>query len=272
MAGTYLTISPDLVEHADRFAEHLRMDGVRVRIEPSEVAFPSTPTLAGSRGSMRHYVEVASSCRIQALKEWHGYARTRQHETFVTLLVPAGTDVKADALVELRSLGVGLSYSSAAGLQEIIAARDLGLPLSLPLLDQQPTAIQKLLRPIYRKFDRGDWADGFKDACQLVEDLARERFIADHTSGRIQLVRNNKPRVVKKADAERLTLGQLAQTHGEIVAPNNADIVIAKALSAINPDRVGAVHRGNDTRTRAKLRKNVSQHMWTVVNALRSLT
>lgn len=271
MAGSYLTISAELYEHADRFSVHLEDQGFRVQIEPYDVAYPVSPTFLAKRGSVEHFVEVNDRCRPKRIREWVAYAKTRQHETYVTLVLPHDVTVKADALAVLTELGCGLVYTSASGIQTILVARDLGLSLSLPDLAVQRAPIRQRLRHVYDKFDRGEWLDGFKDACQVVENLARRRFITELSRIKLADKKTGKPRPITATQARKLTLGQLAFAHDQIVAPTKDDVTIGKALQALNKDRVGAVHNTTDARIRNRIRKNVSKHMWTVMSALKVL-
>lgn len=272
MTGKYLTVAPDLIEHADRFIAHLRDDGFNVRIEAQHIEYPNTPTLLGIRNSTQHFVEVTNACHLKVLTEWSRYAGAQQHETYVSLVLPDGTDLKGQDLTALSGIGIGIFYSGDDGIIEVRPPRDLALKLSLPELNALPPKVRRKLRPAYNKFERGEWADGFKDACQVVEALARRRFVSYLASGRIQLIKTNgKPRSLSRIAAERLTLGQLATAHQQIVAPNQADTTIATVLSAINRDRVGATHRSDDGRVRARVRRNVSKHLWSIVKAMKVL-
>ncbi len=68
-----------------------------------------------------------------------------------------------------------------------------------------------------------------------------------------------------------MTLGQLAKTFADIQNQNQADALIGKTLKKVNTDRVGVVHHKSKARTETRLRTNVGQRMWAIVNALRYL-
>lgn len=271
MPAKFLTLSPDLHELADQFSEFLRADGYKVAVEPIDVSYPARPTLLGSRRSGRYFVEVNNVCRGSVLADWSRYAKTRSQETFVALVLPHGTNVAGRDLAMLREEGIGYFMMDATGVREILGARDLGVTMSLPDLKSLPKQVQGRLRAVYRKFDGGEFVDGFKDACQCVEEQARERLKVGVTSTRIAFVRAGRSRVVLPSQIDRLTLGQLAGAYSEIVAPNSDDVLVGRAIAAINDDRIAAVHRTNDARARARLRKNVARHMWTITGALKVL-
>jgi hypothetical protein len=66
----------------------------------------------------------------------------------------------------------------------------------------------------------------------------------------------------------KMTMGQLKDTFLQIKVKNLADSNIAKVLATLNPDRVRQTHHSSRPETEAKLRKNVGQHMWSVVAVL----
>jgi hypothetical protein len=66
----------------------------------------------------------------------------------------------------------------------------------------------------------------------------------------------------------KLTLGQLAEVFAQIQNQNYSDVTI---LTRLNRDRVGVVHNKGEGGNRSRLRKNVGQHMWSVVTVLKEL-
>ena len=66
-------------------------------------------------------------------------------------------------------------------------------------------------------------------------------------------------------------MGELAATFGNIIIQNYSDRVIAEALATLNKDRTNVAHRKVKAATEVRLRKNVGQHMWVVVTALKEL-
>ena len=271
MANTYSTLAPDIVEHADLFHAYLKSHGFKVEIEPGDPSFPFPPTLLGKMAGGHWYVEVSNVCNLARLRTWIAYSKTRQKETKVCLLLPQQSTLSGDIMRTLRELGIGLFISDGTKIDELLRPKDISLPSSLPDIALEKAKLRIMLTPIYRKFDAGDPIDGFKDACQLLEDLARSRFVADFTSQRIKMDPNGTNAKLKVERVKKMTLGQLAIAYSEIVAPNLLDSNLAKALAAINGDRVDAVHHTNNVKLINKVKKNCSKHMWTIVNALRQL-
>jgi hypothetical protein len=174
-------------------------------------------------------------------------------------------------LASLRELGVGVYISDGDALTEIVAPKDLSMNLSLPDLSGEKRALKVVLAPAYAKFERGDWADGFKDACQLLEALARRALVNSIRGSSVSFTKNGAPKVYNEAQVKRQTLGQLSHSYAEIVLPTAQQQIVARALQELNPDRVGAVHQTNDGRVRRRLRGKVGVHMWMVVKGLRAL-
>jgi len=143
--------------------------------------------------------------------------------------------------------------------------------LLLPDLGGEKRALRVTLAAVYAKFDRGDWFDGFKDACQLLEAKARKALVGKVRAGNVSFTKNGNPKSYSVDQINRQTLGQLAYSYSEIVLPTAQEQVISRALGELNPDRVGAVHQTDDRRVRGRLRKKVGVHMWMLVNGLREL-
>lgn len=273
MAFTFITLGEELVEHAEAFAVRMRAGGLTVKAEHDDGTLPRLPTLVGSSGRSRHYVEVLKTIKKPNVQHWISYCKSRSGETYFSLVVPEGVRaLKTELLAWLRAEGVGIYISSSTGITEIAAPRDLALSLSLPLLDGEARALRLALAPIYDLFQRGDWFNGFRDACQLLESKARRHLEERVSAGQVSFVaKSGNPKTYTVAQVRKLTLGQLAHAYAEIVLPTAKDQKIARALSEVNPDRVGAVHKTDSKSVRSRLRRNVGMHMWMLVNGLREL-
>lgn len=272
MALAFITLGADLEEHALAFATKLRDGGASVRAEFDDGSTPRIPTLLGSAGASRHYADVANSIKLPLVTQWVSYCKCRTNETFYSCVLPASKGaIKATLLANLRSLGVGVYLSDAGALTEILAPRDLSMNLSLPPLAGEKRSLQRLLDPIYRKFERGDWFDGFKDGCQLLESKARKRLEDRVAANSVLFAKAGTAKTYSIAKIRKMTLGGLAVAYSEIVLPTAQDQVILRALQELNPDRVGAVHKTDDRRVKNRLRKKVGVHMWMVVKGLREL-
>lgn len=272
MPLTFVTLGAEFEEPALAFVAKLRQMGARVQAEFDDGSTPRTPTILGTIGSSRHYADVVSKVDMSVVSQWVSYCKCRSNETYYSLVLPAtGREVAASTLVCLRNFGVGVYVCDADNLSEIVGPRDLSLNLSLPDLSGEKKALRVALAGVYAKFDRGDWFDGFKDACQLLEAKARKALVNKVRAGSVSFAKNGSPKTYSMDQIGRQTLGQLAYSYSEIVLPTGQEQIISRALGELNPDRVGAVHRTNDGRVRGRLRKKVGVHMWMLIKGLREL-
>ncbi|MGJ4727878.1 hypothetical protein [Luteimonas sp. SDU101] len=269
---TFVTLGEGLEEHALAFAARLRATGAIVRAEVNDGSMPRTPTLQGTSGATRHYADIVNSIKLSNVEQWVSYCKCRPSETFYSLVVPdSRSAIKPNVLARLRELGVGVYVSNGSTLVEVVAPHDLSMSLSLPALAGEKRALQRALAGVYAKFDRGEWFDGFKDACQLLESKARKRLEDRVRNGSVSFSKSGQPRLYSVAQIRRKTLGQLAVCYSEIVLPTARDQNVLRALRELNPDRIGAVHKTDDRRIKARLRGKVGVHMWMLVNGLREL-
>ena len=199
------------------------------------------------------------------------YCKSSARDTRFCTCVRHTTGVAAEIQATLRSEGIGLYYSNDNFI-EILTPADQGLVLQLPALEKFPASVRDLLGPSYEKFERGDWRECFADACEAFENEARSHLKRGLRSTRIKIL--DKKGVAKKlsnAQIDRKTIGQLQHEFDQIQAPNYLDAQIAQTLAAINPDRVGVIHKKRKGRTEASLRKNVGRLMWTIINTLEEM-
>ncbi|HXG60433.1 MAG TPA: hypothetical protein VNO22_03585 [Planctomycetota bacterium] len=273
-APTFNTLSIELVEHGEATAEYFIQHGYKVKIEPSELAFPSTPALICRRSPTTVIVEVDSEVRQGRLEAWARYARSSTKDVRIALCLPQTTQVSADDDGWLRSKGIGL-YVSETGqrnVQERIPPQDLGVNVNLPALDSVHPRLRRILGSVYEQFERSHWREGFEAACQALEVEAR-RYLIKGTSGAVPRVTvldaKGNPRQLSAQQIDRMTIGALAAAFGNLRSPNYTDSQIAQALVKINVDRIGVVHHKQRRSTENRLRRNVGQHMWTVIGALK---
>lgn len=88
---------------------------------------------------------------------------------------------------------------------------------------------------------------------------------------RIKVLKGGRPQTLTKMSINSMPLGRIKNTFESIISPSQTDSQIAQALRALNPDRIGEAHRKGMAVTERKLRRNVGQHMWVVVNLLKLL-
>ena len=64
-------------------------------------------------------------------------------------------------------------------------------------------------------------------------------------------------------------MGRLAGVFAKIQNQNRADSLIGKTFNSINKDRIGVAHHKAKKVTENRLRKNVGNHMWSMINAFK---
>jgi hypothetical protein len=281
----WLTVPDELVEHADLVADYHESLGYSVGIEARETGFPGTPTFVAKRGRTRVtvIVEVRATLDVQLLQEWVRFAKACPSETRVVVCLPEEASRPASVEQGLREAGVGILLSSSGTVMELVPSRDLTINVSLPEIRTMPPKLRRRLGPVYEKFQRGEWQDGFGDACQVLEAEA-VRYLKDGIR-RGRLTFRTQP--AKKAPAgasppagkvvtytdrqiDRMPIGALADAFAQIETQNYADAAILRTLRHVNRDRIGKTHYTNDAAVVRRLRANVGKHMWVVVEGLKA--
>lgn len=272
MSRPFLTVPDELLEHAECAADGLTMLGYRVTVEVRELGQPYTPTLVTRRKRTRMVVEVMSTIDLPRVEEWVRYARSTGRDFRVAVVVPETSDVDGPTVGHLKTLGVGLFRSRVGDLVEQIAAKDLGLNVSLPDPKKIPPKVRPLLGPVYEQFDRSNWREGFGDACTALEQEARKYLKQGMESGRVVLVgRGGMAAKTTSKEIETMPMGLLAEAFAKIRNPNKTDSAVGEILGRLNRDRVGEAHHKGKPVTENRLRKNVGSHMWSILEGLRLL-
>jgi len=267
----FQTVADELIVVASVVFRHLRNHGYAVRAEVTDFAAPFTPTMSATRGATTLHIEVCGGIDIDRLSEWVDFGRSGIGDTRLTASLPSSVQIAASTVASLRKLGIGLFLIDGENVVEHLQAVDLAMKVELPRLAKQPARVRQLLGHSYEQFDRGEWREGFEDACNALEEEARAYFARWSKTGRILVGSADGPRQMTAHEIRRLTAGQLAVQFRKIQSPTSLDIAAEQALSKINPDRVERVHRRRHKRTEARLRRNVGRHMWLIVNILRQL-
>lgn len=269
----YLTVPEELLPHASRIAEHYETYGYSVHREYREAGYPNVPAMVVTRHRRREtvIVEVQDPVDISRLEEWARFARSRDRDTRVVVCMPADGRKPQDAEVRLRESGVGLFTSNDRGVLEVIPAVDQAMRLDLPDLAPMHIKLRRVLGPAYEKFRRGEWRDGFGDACQAMESEARRYLRQAIRTSRVRFVdAKGNYKTYNVTSIDRMPIGPLAIAFSQIEVQTKADATILNALNHINPDRVGKVHRTWAATTERSLRKNVPKHMWIVLEGLKA--
>lgn len=267
----FRTVADELLPCAISALSHLRSRGYRVRREVADHAAPLTPTLTAKRSSTTLHLDVVATIDIDRVKEWVAFGKSAGRDTRLALCVLPSHELTTRSIDELRALGVGLYSAGPGHFAEMIAPVDLAMNLELPSLAKLPRRAQELLGPAYDKFDKGEWREGFEEACNAFEEEARRYLKRWSRTGRIKVPSNTGPKQLSAAEIGRLPMGGLRDRYAAILSPNLLDSLIEHALREVNPDRVERVHRRRARRTEARLRANVGKHMWLLANVLKQM-
>jgi hypothetical protein len=267
----YETLAPEMEEYADRVADDFENHGYSVRVEKRELGFPYTPTLLAKREHTTIVIDVCSSISLSRLDNWVSFGRSCGHDLQVVVCVSDSVSLSTKDHDNIRSRNCGLVTVGNTDVIHLITSRDLGLNIPLPNRSSLSPRLRALLGTAYDRFDNGLWREGFDEACRVFEVAARQHLKRWIKTGRIQLVTKKGPKKITGAKVEKLTIGQLAETFGQIQAKTRTDSQVEQTLAAINKDRVSLVHHKHKKWTENRLRKNVGRHMWAIVDALRLL-
>lgn len=271
---TFLTLSADLQSHANRVADELGRRGYTIRVEQRELAYPFTPTLVARRAQTTRVVVVDSEVRLERLEAWSRYGRSSAKDTQVVVAVPEGHLPLAAAENRLRELRIGLLSVGPTAMVERIAPVDLAINIQAPALGTLPPKTNRRLAQAIEKVDRGEWRDGFKDACEVLEVEARRHLREG--------LRHPMPRIVLKTATgkrhnlaigriRRLTMGQLADVYRLIQRPNHADDLALRVMDRVKKDRNAVTHHSREESTERRLRRNAGRHIWSIANAVQAL-
>jgi hypothetical protein len=272
MARQFLTVAEELLVHAECVAEYFEEHGYSVKVEQGDIEYPYTPTLHCKRSRTTVLVEIYSSIRYDHIDDWTRYARSCNRDTRIALALPRDVPRTPDDDSKLRDLGVGLYLSDGEKTEEVIAPLDMAVNVQLPDLKTFRPKMRKVIGPVYEQFVHSHWREGFEEACQAVEVLARQYLKEAKGTGRIVFVtETGKQRNLTDKQIDKLPLGALAEAFGQIQTQNYSDSTIGKVLRRINKDRVGVAHHKAKPATESRLRKNVGQHMWSVFGVLKLL-
>jgi hypothetical protein len=266
----FVTVPYELLDLANIAANHFEVFGYSVQVEPWDVAYPRTPTLLCMRPPLTLIVEVDSTADPARFADWANYARSCPTDVRVTVVVPSDVALTASDEAKLRALGLGVHAEVSGRLIERVPPMDVALNAQLPDLASLNPRVRKLLAPVYEKFNRSEWRDGFGSACEVVESEARRYLLDGLRRNRITLVsQKGKAITLTDAQVQRLTLGQLHTHFKYIQSPNQRDSIITPVLGAILKDRNGLRHEGKKAAVEAKLRTNVGKHMWRITGVLK---
>ncbi len=265
------SLTPDkLVPAAKRLSADLRERGYRVIVEPEVDAYPTVPTMHAKRTGTTVVVVVVSRIFDRAIQDWVNYACSCASDVRVAIGLNAPEGLAAAKQTEMSDLGVGVYWIRDERVDELVAARDVGLNLELPSRNTLPPALRRILSDVYDEYERGDWEDCFEAAALALETTVRTYLKDGLRRGRITLIRGKRtgPWSPSATAINRMTLGDLRTNLGYIQNQNAVDAQIGRTIARINKDRIGVVHHRRKHSTRTRLRRNIGAHIWLVISTL----
>lgn len=206
---------------------------------------------------------------MDKLEEWARYAKAQSHDTRIAAAVPASCDL-SPYVARLSTLGVGLYVCGNDGMQEILEPIDQAFQTGIPSLRGQPHRVQKALGSSIEKCRRGHMFDGFEEGCVALEVAARKHLAASITAGRI-VITSRRGVTTTASDVLSMSMGQLKDIYARIPTPTHGEQTVAAVLKTINQDRITIAHYRDDATRIGRLRKNLGNHLWLILSAMREI-
>lgn len=272
-AGSFKTVSDDLLHVATDAESYFADQGYVVEIEKRALGYPFTPVLIARRGHETVIVEVFDIIDRARIERWIRYSRSQAGDTRLCVVARRPNAVSPDEIAYARDNRIGLLVHDDTAIVEIRAPTDLAVPVALPELRDLPPKVRPLLAGAFRKFDN-DWRDGLGDAYNEVEQTSREYLKSGITSTRVKIQKKPKGGAISfvtEAEVDGMTLGQLKDAFKRINNQNYTDSVVASTLDLINKTRVGLAHKKKNAAVEADLRRQAGGHLYVVISCLEEL-
>ena len=269
----FSTVADEFLHVAEGTHDFLVTNGFRVSVEATDIEYPRTPTLLAKRAHSTLFVEVAGSFRKDVALAWARYGTSCDRDVQVVMAIANKPGLAQSDLEFATQNKVGIYTCDLSGhIAEMLAPVDLAFHVALPILAEMPVRLRAILAPIYGKFDKADWRDGFRDACTALEEEARKYLkVRSVTTGVAFLDPKGKPITLGLNKISKATLGSLGVYFLGITTPNILDSLLAKTLPIINPERILIVHKKGAATTEKRLRKRAGQQMYVIINCLREI-
>jgi hypothetical protein len=265
----FQTVPDELLPAARAALAHLEGLGYRVRIEHVDIDHPGAAQMVARRQQTTLLVLVDKQVPKLKIDAWCGYAKSSGRDTRVVLVT--AELISDDEREFLRTRHVGHLCKREHGIVEELQSADLAMNVVLPPLEAEPRDVRVLLGSTYDHFQRGQWREGFDEACEVLEYEARKYFARWQKTGRIVVVHKGTATAIPLRKLNKLPIGPLIEEFAAIKSKNTTDSLIEKALRQIKKDRNDRRHRRNQPKTEKQLRTNVGRHMYTILSALRAI-
>ena len=268
-AGSYRTLSESSLAAAADAEQHFADLGYVIRREPNELGFPFTPAFVAVRKPTRVVVEVVSEIDADRVDEWKCYCNACETDTQLMFVTTKAVSENTMALLAKRKIGL-ISFANNTRIH-LLDASDIAFQITVPVLAGLSKPLRVELGPAYENFDKGNWREGFEDACIALENRVRPYLWAAIQSTRLTIYsKKGKPANPTRASVFKMTLGQLAHTLRNAAPVNHLDSFIADLITKINSERIKVAHK--KYKAEKTLRQKVPLHTVSIISCMKKFS
>lgn len=265
----FITLSDELVPLATKLISHMEEHGYTIRIEPSDISFPSTPTISARREHQRLYIIVVKQISAHDVEMWVRYCTSCPNDSRIAFCIIDNDAVSAAELAKYMKVGVGIISLNAETLLWLTEPRDIAFHAALPERGTLKPHVRRLLGEALDRFDNKDWRTGFENACLVLEDESRKYLLRNATAGRVSYRDDRgKVKTPTKKKIRKMTLGALKIVFCNLLQQNQIESIVCSAIDKLNPERIRRIHGARRHQTESALRRQVGTQMWSIINAL----
>lgn len=266
----FVIVPEDLIAAVLDYSAWLEGQGFKVTAEPTDLAFPNTPVLMGSRATGQlFFYEVSGKVNVDRAAAWVNYGKASSSDVRYVVVVANGKNIPSTALSRLKKLGVGVHLIDAGNVEQLCHPHDLSLTFEFPSV---PKPLVKKLASARDLFGDGHWKEAYEDACQALESDSRAYMAKRLRMGASFVSSAGKSLSYTEAQINKATLGSVGKMFLELVTPTQAESQVGQAIGRINPRRITVAHFKSKTGKRARqLRDEVGKDLIVIVNAMMML-
>jgi hypothetical protein len=178
----FISCPEHLLSSAIAYGEWIQSRGYRVAIEPFDLEYPYTPHFRAKRHKETLFVEVMDDLDWKRVVAWVRYGKACTTETRFLVSLIRDRQLSLDEQSRLNDLGAGAVVLGGTSVMEAVPTKDLALNAEPPEL---PPGLKAKLGHAYDQLNRGEWREGFEEACLCLEQEARS-YLKKHVGTRIQ--------------------------------------------------------------------------------------
>lgn len=239
--------------------------GYTIKREPMEVSYPYTPAFVATRKPTKVMVEVLSEIDPDRIDEWKCCCNACETDTRMMFFATRQTAANVMALLAKHKMGL---IHFVDGIRTpMLESSDIAFQIALPALSGLPKPLRADLGPAYENFEKGNWREGFEDACIALENRARLYLWQAINSGRLTIYAKGKPKNPAKGAVLKMTLGALGITFKNAAPVNHLDSIIGELIAKINRERVKVAHK--KYKEEKTLRQKAPLHTVSIISCLK---